>query len=176
MNDPIIQFSKAMQTKVRGTLTDQLKIVYSKDMKLISKRRIFLLALILLIILVIFGFFQYQKYQKAKNDPQHMADQLIAKVGEIISLPGNEVPVIAQVSDKTKLPQVPFYANAQNGDEVLIYKNSGKAFLYRPSINKIIEVTTIAPEPTIIPTVNPKATPKITPKAPVSSTGAALRP
>lgn len=68
---------------------------------------------------------------------------LIQKVGNLIVLPSGN-PRIATVSDATKLPNQPFFANAQNGDKVLIYDSDGEAILYRPSINKIISVTSIA--------------------------------
>ncbi len=49
-------------------------------------------------------------------------------------------PAIAVVSDVDKAKaQSSFFANAQNGDKILLYVKNGKAVLYRPSTNKVIE-------------------------------------
>jgi hypothetical protein len=65
---------------------------------------------------------------------------LVAAVSKLIVLPASEQPTIATVADLSKLQGQPFFANAQVGDKVLIYSQAGKAILYRPSENKIIEL------------------------------------
>ena len=65
---------------------------------------------------------------------------LTEKVGRLIDLPVGETPTVATVSDKNKLVTQPFFVHAENGDKVLIYSNAKKAYLYRPSKNKLIEV------------------------------------
>jgi hypothetical protein len=47
------------------------------------------------------------------------------------------------VQDITKLRGQPFYAKAQNGDTVLIYTTSKEAIIYRPTLNKIVEVAPV---------------------------------
>ncbi|HLL61090.1 MAG TPA: LytR C-terminal domain-containing protein, partial [Candidatus Nitrosocosmicus sp.] len=68
---------------------------------------------------------------------------LIKKVNRLMQLPDKEKPTVATVSDIQKLKNQAFFANAKNGDKVLIYTQAKKAILYRPSINKIIEVAPI---------------------------------
>lgn len=84
------------------------------------------------------------KQNKQKPDVKAETEQLIKKVGILYDLPTGEAPTIATVSDKTKLEKQSFFAKAENGDKVLIYTNAKKAILYRPSINKIMEVAPLA--------------------------------
>ncbi len=68
--------------------------------------------------------------------------KLIQSVGKLMVLP-QETPTIATVSDINKLKGQAFFKQAQNGDKVLIYTQAREAILYRPSLNKIIAVSTI---------------------------------
>lgn len=82
-----------------------------------------------------------QKHAGSATNPinQEVAD-LTEKVGKLYDLPTGEPVTVATVSDVTKLDDQKFFVRAKNGDKVLIYKEAGKAILYRPSTNKIIEV------------------------------------
>lgn len=108
------------------------------------------LAVITIIVLLVGGWYWVKNkkalkgettssQEKAKND----ITQLVGVVGKLIELPKDELPTVATVSDKTKLQDQPFFAKAENGDRVLIYTDAKKALLYRPSSNKIIEVTSL---------------------------------
>lgn len=61
-----------------------------------------------------------------------------------LTLPSDEQPTVATVSDPNKLKDQPFFAGAEKDDKLLIYTNSKKAIIYRPSTNKIINVGPIA--------------------------------
>lgn len=106
---------------------------------------------------------------KGAGAAQAEVDDLIAKVGKLISLPTDENPTVATVTDASKVKDQPFFANASNGDKVLIYQKAQKAILYRPSENRIIEVgaVNISGQPQASPTASPSASPKAsaTPKA-----------
>lgn len=88
-------------------------------------------------------------------------------VGKFIVLPENEVPTMATVSDPEKLKDQPFFKNSEVGDVVLIYPLARKAILWRPSSDKIIEVSAInipsegTPAQTSAPTPSPTSTKKI---------------
>ncbi len=76
---------------------------------------------------------------KAINELEDERKRLVEEVGKIIELP-QETPTIATVSDVEKLRNQTFFSKAQNGDKVLIFTDSKKAILYRPSEKRIIEV------------------------------------
>jgi len=88
---------------------------------------------------------------KLRNTPQGAQEaakeetaRLIDQVRKLISVPEDETPTVATVSDSEKLRSNAFFANAQNGDKVLIYSTSKKAIIFRPGENKIIEVGPIS--------------------------------
>ncbi len=96
---------------------------------------------------------------KGTTGVQSETSMLIAQVGKLIDLPKDETPTIATITDISKLKDQPFFANAKNGDKVLIYTNAKKAILYRPSENRIIEVgaVNINQQPVATPSASPKA-------------------
>ena len=61
------------------------------------------------------------------------------EVGKLIDLP-NETPKVITVFEAEKLRSQPFFAKAQDYDQVLLFEKSKKAILYSPSQKKIIEV------------------------------------
>jgi len=72
---------------------------------------------------------------------EKQTQSLITSVGKLITLPTDETPTVAEVSNAAQAKQQSaFFANAQNGDKVLMYVKAGEAILYRPSTNKIILV------------------------------------
>lgn len=98
------------------------------------------------------SYYYYSRYQHAQEllkDPTAAAKEETAKLASRVALhivlPNSEVPTVATVSDKSKLVGQPFFARAEVGDKVLIYQATAKAILYRPTIDRIIEVMNLAP-------------------------------
>jgi len=112
-------------------------------------------AVVLLLGTSYYFYSQYQKSQERLHNPAEVSKKettdLIAKVGTLIELPIGEEPTVATVSDPARLVGQAFFINAKVGDKVLIYTLAKKAILYRPSINKIIEVAPVnlAQAPTV---------------------------
>lgn len=111
------------------------------------------IAILVLATLGALGFsgYLYQQVQALKNDPktlqnaqQTKAADVKAKVGKLISVPSDETPTLATVTDKTKLKDQPFFKDAENGDTILIFPQAKKAIIYRESENKLINVGPIA--------------------------------
>lgn len=68
----------------------------------------------------------------------HTETDVVKAVGNLIELP-TETPSIATVTDLAPLQDQAFFARAAVGDVVLMFPQSRKALLYRPSENKLIE-------------------------------------
>ncbi len=91
--------------------------------------------------------YMYSEYATLTQDPNAVNERKIAavveKVEKIIDLPQDELPTLATVSDTSTLEDQPFFANAEVGDQVLLYTNARKAYLYSPSKNIIVEVASL---------------------------------
>ena len=172
--------------KAAGKLPNLLRI-YSILFFQLRRKPIYTLFAAILIITVSAASFFYFKYQDVLRrsstlgesiNQEQEARELINKISKIVVLPIGE-STIATVTNVETLTSQPFFANAQNGDKVLIYKNAKKAYLYRPSINKIIEIGPVDyPTPTAI-----KITPILTGAEveqttviPASSSAASFKP
>jgi hypothetical protein len=111
------------------------------------KNILFLTFLVVAVVGILGTTYYYRQYQALKNNPNIVAqketERLVALLGKIIELPKNETPTIATISDKEKLKDQPFFSTAENGDILFAYNTAMKAILYRPSINKIINVAPI---------------------------------
>jgi hypothetical protein len=101
------------------------------------------LLLIALIVIVVLSV----KISHLEKNPNQSAEDAVAKtiqaVGKLVILPTNETPTVAAVTDLAPLKDQPFFANAKVGDKVLIYAKAGKAILYDPQANKVVEIAPI---------------------------------
>ncbi len=108
---------------------------------------------VFLLISGVCGFFVYQnmKLQKevkqlkntanlSQEEAKQLTQEMVKDVGKLIALPTGEDPTLATILDIDKLKGQPFFVNAQNGDKVLVYANARKAYLYRPTEGRLIEV------------------------------------
>lgn len=127
-----------------------MDIIRKNKEKVINPLKIIIIILIIFIVgLASLIFYFYKKYNEAIKNPemsiQEEKDNIVEKVGKLMELP-EENPLLATVTDKEKLKEQYFFSKAQNGDVVMVYSDSKKAILYRPSTNKIIEVSSLIGE------------------------------
>lgn len=134
------------------------------------------IGIVILVLALIPSIYFYSKYQNAQkrlsNPTQFATDEaksLVAMVSKLMNLPGEETPTVATVNDKEKLKSQPFFSKSENGDKVLIYTNAKKAILYRPSINKIIDVAPVNIGPAA------SASAEVTPQGESSKSGTKLK-
>ncbi len=128
--------------------------------KNVKSSGLFFKVIIVLILLVV-AYFSWKTYDQKKSgsvtgnqapaaqgtpdkatqaEIDKATEELVAKVGKLILLP-NEKPTLATVLDAKKLvAEQPFYAGAENGDQLLVYAKAQKAILYSPSKNILINV------------------------------------
>jgi hypothetical protein len=121
-------------------------------------------AFVLLLSLLSLVYYAMVIRQPNQNPADMEVKNITVTVGKLMLLPTDETPTVATVTDISKLVNQPFFAKAQNGDKVLFFNKAKKAILFRSSINRIVDVTTInitVPTPTqiITPTVTLSPTP-----------------
>ena len=68
---------------------------------------------------------------------QREIEATIEAVNQLYELPA-ELPELATVMDTQEVAKRPFFAGAENGDKLLVFKKAQKVILYRPRTNKII--------------------------------------
>jgi hypothetical protein len=68
----------------------------------------------------------------------HKLQDIKQQVSKSVSLPTDETPTVATVTDKNIVPDQPFFKLAQNGDKILMYRKHKLAILFRPSTGKVI--------------------------------------
>lgn len=101
----------------------------------------------------------YVQYQNL-SDPNREAKELVSRISKFYELP-TEMPIIATVTDQTRLVGQLFFARALDGDKVLYFQLAQKAVLFRPSDGKIVNVAPIeqAKPAAGTTTATPSATP-----------------
>ena len=125
---------------------------YNKFFKRVPKnvRRLTLGLTLLVVLLLVSMFFllkQLEIYRAPALSAEDKVKQIVEKVSYVAVLPSNEVPTVATVSDPSKLTNQPFFVNAKAGDEVLIYPVAKRAVLWRPSDNKVVEISALVTVP-----------------------------
>ena len=103
--------------------------------------------LIVILVVVTAGYYGYKYYQARRMaDPVYREAQtaklikgVTDRVGKLMVLPKGEVPTVATITDVDKLKaDQPFYNDAQNGDQLLVYASARRAIIYSPGRNIIV--------------------------------------
>jgi len=99
-------------------------------------------VLVAILGIVTAGYFYWQFSQEKQNNPFSEVGEITRQVEKFMLLP-DETPTLATVTDQQALSDQGFFTEAQNGDKVLVFLNAKKAILYRPSIKKVIDVSSV---------------------------------
>lgn len=100
------------------------------------RRRRILVLVAALLLLVLGGAGAFLVLRPDAGNPQ----RVIGQVGRHAMLPKDEEPVIATVTDPAKLPDQTFLKQARAGDKILFYQKAKKVIIYRPGIDKIVDI------------------------------------
>ncbi|MEY2672035.1 MAG: hypothetical protein RL687_452 [Candidatus Parcubacteria bacterium] len=110
-------------------------------MKSFIKKNIVILLGLLVVLSTVSSVYFYKKSTDSESKASlKEAEELVSVIGEIALLPTGEIPTVATVSDPEALRDQPFFVDSIKDDKVLIYSNAKKAILYRPSIEKVINI------------------------------------
>ena len=142
-----------MAKKTKKTNAAEVKVIESAPVKVgngsfLSKKiliGLFILTVIAIFAAVFFYIKLNQEQERARellnsvNNSPAQAELLVKSVGKLMVLP-QQSPTLATVSDINKLKGLPLFSNAKNGDKVLIYDQGKLVVIYRPSVDKIVDV------------------------------------
>lgn len=114
--------------------------IIKKQISVATKKKIFFGILGVLIFMIIglvsYTYTRSDSYKVRQIEKE--SQEIIKKVGKLIVLP-NEKPAIFNVQDPELLvKQQSFFKGSQKGDKLLVFPKSGKAVIYSPSKNIII--------------------------------------
>jgi hypothetical protein len=113
--------------------------------------RVYLLALVGLVVLGGAGYLGWMKYNQVYNSPEAVTAAQIAEaeeekkvilddISKLMLLPEGD-PVLFKVSNRDQMrAQQAFFKDTENDDVLLVFQQSGKAIIYRPSSKTIINV------------------------------------
>ena len=119
----------------------QLLSLTSRDgiLKAITSRRTKLTALIALAVACAVSLYLFAANQRHEGDDVGSIKHLVSRH---YLLPVDEEPALLTVTDPTKL-STEFLKRSQAGDKVLVYQKSRKAIIYRPSIDRIVDIAPV---------------------------------
>jgi hypothetical protein len=108
-----------------------------------------ILLLLTIILLATSSFLGWRFYEMRKPalSAEASVRKLVEEVSEAIIIPQDELPTVAKVADASQLANQPFFMNARTGDDILIFEKAEKAILWRPSVRRVVEVSSLVASP-----------------------------
>lgn len=81
--------------------------------------------------------------QRAAQQGEAEMRAVRSKLSKLVLLPDAETPTLATVQDTHQLTDPYLKKIAQNGDKILLYPVAKKAYVYRPGINRLVDITPV---------------------------------
>ena len=120
-------------------ITFREKIVRNKKKVLVVSLGVFLVAGSG----VAYGVYEYNLQNNPAVIYHKKVESIMGQVSKYTSLPANEQPVFATVTDTHVLPKSAFFQQAQDGDKIIMYKKHKLAILFRPITGQVITKATL---------------------------------
>ncbi|MFA6039295.1 MAG: hypothetical protein WCV62_01025 [Candidatus Peribacteraceae bacterium] len=74
---------------------------------------------------------------------EKMVREIVAKVSKHVAIPGDVQVTVATITNAEELKKDnPFYASAQNGDNIIITPD--RAIIYRPSEDRVVDMVNVS--------------------------------
>lgn len=159
--------TRTVATKEPITVAEEPVVSHVRKRKISISPSTLILMGLLIVAVGVAGYFYYQSKHAAQIADSKEIEDLTKTIGQFLELPEGETPTLATVTDREKLADQTFFLKAENSHKVLIYSQSGKAILYRPSTKKIVDMTSVnvnQPAPEVAP-AQAEATPEQTSQA-----------
>lgn len=98
---------------------------------------------LIVILAIVFTLATIYRAEMANNEKSRKVenDSMMLRIGKLLKLP-DETPIISTVSSKDDFKDAPAFRSAEKGDKLIVWVNSNQAILYRPSTNKVLDLTT----------------------------------
>ncbi len=133
--------------KDQGDEVSSEGVVSSKGKKCCGMSYKFWGGVIIVVVIIIAGYYAWGalKPKPSQTEAQKAAEQqvlaIVARVKKLMVVPDGEVPQVAEIKDAAlAAKEQPFLAGSQNGDVLLVYATAGKAIVYSPARNVIVNV------------------------------------
>ena len=120
----------------------------TRNTKITWKTSLVFLIIIVSIFAAVFFGLKWHSAQQSVNQlasgpqsaSQKAVNNAVQTIGKLVILPTGETPTLATLKNVAQLKDQDFFVDAKDGDEVLIYPKAQEAILYRPSVNKIVNI------------------------------------
>jgi hypothetical protein len=110
-------------------------------------QRILLLVVVAVVIAVSVIYFINNGSGNSNSNNSGSDTDILTRLSAVMILPEGEKPSISTVTDAEGLKNgATFYRDAENGDKILVYAQSGKIIIYREADDLIVNVGPIIDE------------------------------
>ncbi|CAN5380344.1 hypothetical protein BH10PAT3_BH10PAT3_3080 [soil metagenome] len=117
-----------------------LRTLQKKNKSEINPLQAWLIVGFFSIIVLIIGLNSLNKDKNIDRSKQELIN-ITSLVNKHMILPVSETPTLATITDREKLEKNSFlYQKGKDGDKVLIYVKASRVIIYRPSIDRVVDV------------------------------------
>jgi len=117
-------------------------LIQNKSARQTAVKPLILLVIALTVGIFVTSYFAFVRQSPIVNAPGSNNGDLLSTVSRHYILPTDEVPAQATITDQSKVSSA-FQGKAKNGDRLLIYQKNKQAVIYRPSVDRVVNVVPV---------------------------------